>query len=210
MDGLGSAAHARTLPARFGCVQGDPLELPLRRLFDDLASSGAAPASGSAAAVTIAMAAALAEMGAGLSRGQWDEAGGMVAQARLLRRRIEPLVEADADAYARALTALDRAGSAGAGRDDEIAEALASAADVLLVIARTGADTAAVAQQVAERGNPRHRDDIHAAVLLAEVGTRIAAGLVGVNLATVPGDQREAEAAACARAAADARDRIPV
>jgi formiminotetrahydrofolate cyclodeaminase len=199
-----------TPTARFAGVHGDPLELPLRRLFDDLSSSDAAPASGSAAAVTIAMAAALAEMGAGLSRGQWDEAAGMVAQARLLRRRIAPLVEADADAYARALAALDSAGASGAGGDDDIARALAAAADVLLVIARTGADTAEVAQQVAERGNPRHRDDVHAAVLLAEVGTRIAATLVSVNLATVAGDLREEEAIACARAAASARDRIPV
>lgn len=190
-------------------MRGDLTAHPLPRLLEELASTGAAPAGGSAAAIAIAMAAALAEMGASLSRGQWDDAGGTIAQARLLRDRILPLVEADATAYARALAALDRSDAdAGEERDREIGTALAEAADVLLQIARIGADAAELAQLVSELGNPRHRDDAHAAVLLAEAGTRVAAALVAVNLTTTTGDTRGDEAAACAHAATAARERI--
>jgi methenyltetrahydrofolate cyclohydrolase len=188
-------------------VQGDVTSLPLAGLLADLASPETTTAGGPAAAVAIAMAAALAEMGASASVGRWDAAAGTVAQARTLRTRIAPLVQADADAYGRALHALEGGGDGG---DHAIGEALTGAADVLLEIARIGADTAELAQLVAELGAPRHRDDARAAVLLAEAGTRVAAALVAANLATTEDDARGGEAATCVRAAGAARERIAV
>ena len=87
-------------------VPGDDLSaLPVQGLLDELASESPAPAGGSAAAVAVAMAAALVEMGARRSPG-WEDAMGVAAQARAIRRRIVPLVQADADAYAASLAAL--------------------------------------------------------------------------------------------------------
>ena len=193
-------------------MPGDDLSaLPVQGLLDELASESPAPAGGSAAAVAVAMAAALVEMGARRSP-TWDDAIGVAAQARAIRRRTVPLVQADADAYAASLAALASIESIhdapGAERDEAIASALAGAADVALAIARAGTDTAFLAELVADRGEPSGRDDAQAAAVLAEAGTRVAAALVAANLVTAEGDDRETAAASFARSAAMVRSRM--
>jgi len=190
-------------------VAADDLSaLPLQGLLDELASESPAPASGSAAAAAVAMAAALVEMGARRSPG-WEDAMGVAAQARSIRHRAVPLVQADADAYATSLSTLATAGETpGEDRDDAIARTLAGAADVALEIARAGTDAAFLAELVADRGEPSGRDDAQAAAVLAEAATRVAAALVAANLTTSDGDERERAAASCARSAAMVRDRM--
>jgi len=190
-------------------VAADDLSaLPLQGLLDELASESPAPASGSAAAAAVAMAAALVEMGARRSPG-WEDAMGVAAQARSIRHRTVPLVQADADAYATSLSTLAAAGETpGEDRDDAIARTLAGAADVALEIARAGTDAAFLAELVADRGEPSGRDDAQAAAVLAEAATRVAAALVAANLTTSDGDERESAAASCARSAAMVRDRM--
>jgi methenyltetrahydrofolate cyclohydrolase len=190
-------------------VSGDDLSaFSLVGLLDELASESPAPASGSAAAVAVAMAAALVEMGARRSPG-WEDAVGVAAQARSIRHRTVPLVQADADAYAASLTALAAVeGTPAAGRDEAIATALTGAADVALQIARAGTDAAFLAELVADRGEPSGRDDAQAAAVLAEAATRVAAALVAANLVTAEGDERETAAASCARSAAMVRERM--
>jgi methenyltetrahydrofolate cyclohydrolase len=190
-------------------VSGDDLStLSVRALLDELASESPAPAGGSAAGVTVAMAAALVEMGARRSS-SWEDAMGVAAQARSLRLRTVPLVQADAEAYAASLAALASIEDApGSDRDEAIASALEGAADVALAIARAGTDAAYLAELVADRGEPSGRDDAQAAVVLAEAGTRVAAALVAANLMTAEGDDRGSAAASCARAAAMVRSRV--
>ena len=190
-------------------VSGNDLStLTVQGLLDELASESPAPAGGSAAAVVVAMAAALVEMGARRSPG-WDDAIGVAAQARSLRLRTVPLVQADADAYAASLAALAAIGDTpGPDRDDAIANALGGAADVALAIARAGTDAVYLAELVADRGEPSGRDDAQAAVVLAEAGTRAAAGLVAANLMTAEDDERGSAAASCARSAAMVRSRM--
>jgi formiminotetrahydrofolate cyclodeaminase len=190
-------------------VPGDDLSaLPVQALLDELASDSPAPAGGSAAAVAVAMAAALVEMGARRSPG-WEDANGVSAQARAIRRRAVPLIQADSDAYAASLAALAAIEDVSAtGRDEAIASALTGAADVALAIAQAGTDTAFLAELVADRGEPSGRDDAQAAVVLAEAGTRVAAALVAANLMTAEGDDRETTAASCARSAAGVRSRM--
>jgi len=189
-------------------VAADDLSaLSLTGLLDELASESPAPASGSAAAVAVAMAAALVEMGARRSPG-WEDAMGVAAQARSIRQRTVPLVQADADAYAASLAALAAEETAAEGRDEAIANALAGAADVALDIARAGTDAAYLAELVADRGDPSGRDDAQAAAVLAEAATRVAAALVAANLMTGESDERGSAAASCARSAAMVRDRM--
>jgi len=182
--------------------------LPVQALLDELASESPAPAGGSAATVAVAMAASLVEMGARRSPG-WEDAIGVAAQARAIRRRVVPLVQADADAYAASLAALASIDDAPAAvRDEAIASALTGAADVALAIARAGTDTAFLAELVADRGEPSGRDDAQAAAVLAEAGTRVAAALVTANLVTAQGDDRETAAASFAKSAAMVRSRM--
>jgi len=190
-------------------VAADDLSaLPFDGLLDELASQSPAPAGGSAAAVTVAMAAALVEMVARRSS-EWEDGIGVAAQARSIRHRIVPLVQADADAYSASLAAMAAAEEPPAeGRDEAIAAALACAADVALEIARAGTDAALLAELVADRGDPSGRDDAQAAAVLAEAGTRVAAALVAANLMTGDGDDRGSAAATCARSAALVRSRM--
>ena len=169
----------------------DLLDAPLRDFLDTLAGAGPAPAGGSAAAITVAMAAGLVGMVARASKQHWDEAGGVVGQAETLRARVAPLAQADAEAYVGALTALrSRDELEERYRDQKLREALEHAAEIPLRIAEAGCDLACLAALLVENGNPEVRADAAVAAVLAEGGTRAAAKLVAVNLSALEDDPR--------------------
>ncbi|HEY7195732.1 MAG TPA: cyclodeaminase/cyclohydrolase family protein [Gaiellaceae bacterium] len=181
---------------------GDLLDLSSRDLLGKLAVSEGAPGAGSAAAFVGAAAASLVAMAARASRGSWDGASGAVAQAEALRARLDPLAQADADAFGEALA---RLGEGNAG-DYALGEALGRAADVPLAIAEASADVAELAAHVAAEARSDVRADVGAAALLAEAAARTGARLVEVNLATRPDDERvELAHKVCAAAARAAR-----
>jgi formiminotetrahydrofolate cyclodeaminase len=179
------------------------LELSVAEWLDELAGPQAAPGGGSAAAVSVAMAAAVLTMTARVSGN-----GAAAAQAEALRARATPLAQVDAEIYAAALDArVAAAGLAPDRRDWQIGRAFAQAVEPPLEIARTGADIAQLAAELAEVGDPRVRADAQAAAALAAAGVRAAASLVAVNLTAVAGDPRVAEAERLAAAAQEAADR---
>ena len=185
-------------------ITGDPLDLTLRQLLETVANEDPTPGGGSAAALAIALSAGLTAMVARAS-GDWPDAGAAVAQAERIRKRIEPLVREDAEAYEEALVALtlpERVEPA--VRDLAVGAALTRAAAVPLAIAEAGADAAQLAVIVAERGREDRRGDAIAAALLAEAGTRAGAALVTVNLTVQAGDARTQRAELLARIASDA------
>jgi methenyltetrahydrofolate cyclohydrolase len=167
----------------------DMLSVPLGDVLGHIASEIPSPAGGSAAAIAVAMGAGLTAMCARNSRDEWPEARGATAQAETLRARIEPLAQADAEAYESALAAF------------RLPELLERAAAIPLAIAEVGADVADLAANLAENGNPRVRGDAVAGALLAEAGTRAAAHLVRINLGAPPEDVRVIRADANAQAA---------
>jgi formiminotetrahydrofolate cyclodeaminase len=173
-------------------------------LLDAIAADTHGPGGGSVAAIVVALAAALLTMAARLSRDDWPEAGGAIAQAERLRRRVGPLAAADARAFREAIRALsgERRSESGA-RPLELGSALARAAEVPLRIAQTAADVASLAVLVAERANPDVRPDAAAAAVLAEAGARAAAHLVEVNLGAMPDDERVGAARKLAEHAAE-------
>ncbi|MBA3381694.1 MAG: cyclodeaminase/cyclohydrolase family protein [Actinobacteria bacterium] len=188
------------------------LDLPLRAFLDRLAAGSEAPGGGSAAALTVAFAAGLVAMVARCSK-EWEEAGGIAAQALALQARAAPLAHADAEAWEDALNALRRAGAGGsddggARRDHALERKLERAAVVPLEIAALGADAAALAAVAGERCDAAYRADAAAAAALAAGGARAAAHLVEVNLGVREGDERLAQARASEQAAADAADRL--
>jgi methenyltetrahydrofolate cyclohydrolase len=176
-------------------------QLSIGDLLAALGAQPGAPAGGSAAALTLALAAAVVEMAARASGPSWEQAGGAVAQAALLRSRSVRLAELDGAAYDAALAAL----RSGGGQNLE--RALARAAAVPLQIAHTGADVAQLAREVAEHCEPDVGADAAVAAVLASAATRGAAGLVEVNLGTITGDPRAVEAAALVAQADSAAER---
>jgi formiminotetrahydrofolate cyclodeaminase len=185
-------------------TQPDLLRLSVSELLDLLAERRRVPGSGSVAAVVVAAAAAIVARAARYSAEAWPEADAAAAQAQALRARAMPLAGLDAEAFGRAIAALDEPQDADAERRDyALGRALAGAADVPLRIAAAGADTALLAAEVAERGSAELRPDVAAAALLAEGATRMASHLVAVNLGAAPTDERVTAAAALVKLAGE-------
>jgi methenyltetrahydrofolate cyclohydrolase len=181
----------------------DILAAPLGDVLGHIASEVPSPAGGSAAAIAVALGAGLTAMCARNSRETWAEARGATAQAEALRSRIEPLAQADAEAYEAALAAFRLPEMLEPEvRNATLGVALERAAAVPLAIAEVGADVADLAALLAEHGNPEMRGDAAAGALLAEAGTRAAANLVRINLGAAPEDLRVTRALAVAEAAA--------
>ena len=141
-----------------------------------------AAAAGTVAAASVVVALARA------SRPTWDEAGGVAAQAAVLRERAAELALAGAAAFANARWALG--GGAGAG----LGERLHHAADVPFAIGSAAADVAELAALAARHGDPARRADAVVAAGIAEAAVRAACVLIEVNLAVRPDDERAAEA----------------
>jgi formiminotetrahydrofolate cyclodeaminase len=180
------------------------LDLTAGELLDELAGP-VAPAGGSALAFAVAMAAAVVRMAARASKDSWDAAAGVAAQADALRARAAPLAQLDADVLDEALAVRDGSAALSAEkRDWEIGKAFAAAAEPPLEIARAAADVAELAAEVAVSGDQRVRADAIAAAMLAAAAARAAVSIIQVNLTSVDGDPRVAEAERLARAAEDA------
>jgi formiminotetrahydrofolate cyclodeaminase len=168
--------------------------LRIEDLLDAIAAQEPAPGGGSVAALVGAMAAALCAKVA-----RFSDAGGALAQAEALRRRLAALAPEDAEAFVAALDQLRER------RDDfDLGRALAEAAAVPLRIAEACADVAELAAALAETGKADLQPDARAASVLAAAAARSAALLVEANLGAAPGDERIARARLLADDAATA------
>jgi methenyltetrahydrofolate cyclohydrolase len=187
------------------------LEQPLASFLDSVASDESAPAGGSVAAVTVALAAGLCSMAAQLSADHLADATELAERAERLRRRVAPLAQEDATAYGHVLAAYraprDRNPEE---RQQRIRTALSEAADVPLTIAETGAMVTEIAARLVREGNPNLRGDAVAAALLAEAGVRAAAVLVEINMGAgeIADDRLERAGEFVARAAVAARGTV--
>jgi formiminotetrahydrofolate cyclodeaminase len=188
----------------------DYLELQLGDLLDRLSADGLAPGGGSAAALTVAFSARLVAMVARCSPA-WSDAAGVIAQANAISERAVELARTDGRAWEEALTALRDAEADASGdprRDFLLERKLEAAAAAPLEIASLGADTAALAAFVGERGEGTYRADATAAAALAAGGAAAAAHLVRANLGVRRADPRLARALACEEAARDVAARL--
>jgi methenyltetrahydrofolate cyclohydrolase len=177
----------------------------LRDMLDEIAGPSPAPGAGAVSGVVIAMAAGLIASAARRST-DWEDAKGVAAQAQALRSRVERLAEANMDAYLHALELIDDAREDG-GRDDLIGQALDTAAELPLAIAECAYDVALLGAEAAEHAVRGGAEDACAAASLAEAAARASAGLVAVNLISLPGDERVEHARRLADAATDAARR---
>jgi len=182
--GPGSPGAPGTGPAGY-------LDMRVGEFLDELAAARPDPGGGSAAALAVALAAALCAMTAQLSARHLADAPRLAADSRGLLRRAAPLAQADSDAYDGVLAARRAPGQpAGRQRDERISAALARASEVPLEVAELGGRVAALAAEIAGRGNPAVRGDALTAARLAAAAAQAAAALVRINLAGTPGDPR--------------------
>lgn len=156
-----------------------------------VASSDPVPGGGSVAAHAGALAAALAQMVAGLTVGKKKYAAvdaemkTVALEAVSLGNRLSALVKRDAEAYAKVSAAYKLAKEpvdAARQRAETITTALLEAAEVPLETARCCVEVARLASIVAEKGNSNALTDAGVAALLAEAGCRGAAYNVRVNV----------------------------
>jgi len=195
----------------------DYLSQPLGGFLDLVASREPAPGGGASAAVTVALAAALAAMAARFSTehlagadGLAVRADGLAVRADGLRGEVVLLARADAVAYGRVLDAQRAPRDDEGARPRKIREALTEAADVPLSVAGIGAEVAGIAARLVEEGNPNLRGDAATAAVLAGAGVRAAATLVEINVSAGGSDDgrlaRAAEFRATAGAAQEAAE----
>ena len=155
------------------------------------------------------MAAGLVTMVARASKDHWPEAGGAIGQAETFRARVAPLAQADAEAYAEALTALRGREAAGGALPRPAAPggARARGRGPAARSRKPGSDLACLAALLVENGNPEVRADAAAASVLAEGGARAAAKLVEINLGATEDDPRVRHVRTLVEVAAEASER---
>ncbi|MEP6691230.1 MAG: glutamate formimidoyltransferase [Gemmatimonadaceae bacterium] len=159
-----------------------------------VASSNPTPGGGSVAAHTGSLAAALAQMVAGLTTGRKKYAAvdgefrDVAQRAAALVVTLSSLVERDAHSYAGVSAAYKlpkEPAEALAARETAIDQALLGASTVPLETARACAEVVALAETCAARGNTNAVSDAGVAALLAEAACRGAAYNVRINVAAL-------------------------
>jgi glutamate formiminotransferase/formiminotetrahydrofolate cyclodeaminase len=185
-----------------------------------VASSSPVPGGGSVAAHAGALAAALAQMVAGLTVGKKKYAAvdaemkETALKAAALGNQLAALVKRDAEAYALVSDAYKlpkEPADAAARRAETVTNALLKAAEVPLETARAAVQVAELAAVVAEKGNTNAVTDAGVAALLAAASAKGAAYNVRVNVQALDdkskGEALAREASALATKAADIADR---
>jgi formiminotetrahydrofolate cyclodeaminase len=182
----------------------------LGQLLEQVAAESPSPGGGSACALTCALAAGLVEMAASftLARAEYAERHERMAQLRgragELRAQALELAEGELTVYGAVLDAL-RLPEDDPGRAERLATALSDAADSPLAVARTAAEVATLAAEVARTGNRHLRGDAISGAVLAEAACAAAARLAEINLTGRTGDRRRGEASELPQHALHAR-----
>ena len=161
----------------------------------DVASSAPVPGGGSVVAHVGSLAAALAQMVAGLTIGRKkyaaveSEMKELALRAAHLVRRLAELKNEDAAAYTLVSDAYKlpkESSEQQTARAAAIQAALVKAAEVPLETARWCAEVATLAATCAEKGNTNAASDAGVAALLAEAACRGAAYNVRINVSAMP------------------------
>jgi glutamate formiminotransferase/formiminotetrahydrofolate cyclodeaminase len=168
-------------------------EESMRGFVASVAGSAPVPGGGSVSALAGLLAAALAQMVAGLTVGRKKYAAVeadmevLAVDAAALADRLGELVKEDSAAYGLVSSAyqLPKDGEGAAAREAAIQEALRKAAEVPLETARACCEVAQLAATCAAKGNTNTVTDAGVAALLAQAGCRGAAYNVRVNVAAM-------------------------
>ena len=201
--GMGTAA----LPSAGQPAVGG-LRCGVEPFLERLAAPAAVPGGGSAAAAAGAMAASLAEMVAGLSRGkkayaEFDgELGGALAKLAALRQELTAAIDADAESYQEVVAAskarknammAQNSASQAKAAGEAVVLALRAAAGVPLRVAQCAAEVGALIQALRGKTNPRMASDLTVAMALSRAAVEGALANVEINLESLVLEPLEAE-----------------
>ena len=191
MPGLGATPAAFNVDIDAGRPHGWALLASstrgLKEFLDAVPARTPAPGGGSVAAVVASLAAGLTAMAARFAPEEWERRAEVVGRAEELRARVEPLADADAEAY----------GAFMADRSEENLERIVA---IPFELAEIAAEVAELAALVAAEGNPNVSGDAAAGADLAAAAASIGARLVAINAGA--GDERVEQARALAERAA--------
>ena len=165
------------------------LDAGLKEFLDAVPARTPAPGGGAVAAIAASLAAGLTAMAARFAPDEWERRAEVVGRAEELRARVEPLADADAEAY----------GAFMVERTDENVERIIA---IPFELAEVAAEVAELAALVAAEGNPNVTGDAAAGADLAAAAVSVGARLVRINAS--PGDERVEKARALAERAAQA------
>jgi len=167
------------------------IDQTLQTYLDDLASSKSTPGGGSAAAVSGAMASALACMVCQLTLGKekymdvQDEIAQLLREAETHRQRFQQLMGEDIAAYGNLSGSFKMPRETEEQREERAAavqKSLLAAALVPLEMTERSVEVAKICERVAEIGNANVLSDIAAAAMFAASAGTGAAWMVRVNL----------------------------
>ena len=185
-------------------------EMPVLEFTEALASGAATPGGGSASALSGALAAGLVAMVArntAANPGFADRAAELeeiVTEAEDLRRELVGLVDEDAAAFDRVMAAFrlpKDTEELKAARSAEIQESYKAAVEPPLQVCRRALRILALAEHVAEHGNPNAASDAGVAALLAASALEGAALNVEINLGSIKDESYRTSSAATAQRA---------
>jgi formiminotetrahydrofolate cyclodeaminase len=168
------------------------LDAGLKEFLDAVPARTPAPGGGAVAVVVASLAAGLTAMAARFAPDEWERRAEVVGRAEELRALVEPLADADAEAY-------------GAFMAERSAENLERIVAIPFDLAEIAAEVARLAALVACDGNPNVSGDAAAGADLAAAAASVAARLVAINAR--PGDERVERARELAVRAAAAATR---
>jgi glutamate formiminotransferase len=156
--------------------------------IEQLAAPTATPGGGSAAAASGAMAAGLAQMVAGMSRGkkaylpyesQLSEAIGKLTR---LREELKAAIDADAESYNSVMKAYKQAKESAEGADAAINAALKQATSVPLGVAEKVKQVSEIARSLGPITNPNMKSDLTTSMALSRAAMEGALANVAINL----------------------------
>lgn len=155
------------------------------------ADASPTPGGGSAAALAGALGAALTQMVAGLTAGREkyadvsEEAEQILAEAAELQKQLSDAISEDAAAFEQVMAAWRNKELEGEAKKRAVEEATIGAGEVPLRVANLSAQTARLAQHIAEVGNANAVSDAAAGALLARAAVEAAALNVKINGASL-------------------------
>jgi formiminotetrahydrofolate cyclodeaminase len=166
----------------------------MEQFLDELASAAPTPGGGSAAALSGAFGAALVAMVSRLTIGRKNyqnvsaEFEAMLPRADTLRAQLLDLMQQDAEAYERVMSAYQlpkETDTEKNARTGAIQLALKGAAEIPLRVAGVCAQVLEMSETAGARGNKNAASDAGAGALMAEAGLRAALLNVEINLGLI-------------------------
>jgi formiminotetrahydrofolate cyclodeaminase len=173
------------------------IEETLHRYLDDLASAQPAPGGGSTAALSGAMAAALASMVCRITLGKEayahvrQEIEELLGKTEYLRSRFQQLMQEDIEAYGHLATSYKlprETDEERKYRTDVIQKQLVEAALVPLEVVERAAELIKLCQRIAKIGSVTVLSDIATGAVLASCSGKGAAFMVRINVRSIKND----------------------